>query len=243
MGATGSLGAYVTERLLTDGWSVVGTCSRAIEGTPPAGYELVRLDLAGPRASEELSAVFEQTAPNLILHAAVTYGDPRNPPAQVKDLERMFRINAFALYTAIRTYCVKPDLAPFCSCIIVNSDSIYHAGSQTAAYAASKAALRILTAALADSCRTANVSVATLLLGPLADTAKRAHLAALANKRGVTERALTREYLRRSNPFLVIDDLIDLDACYESVRYIVTLGKTANGMLCKLDGGSSGSLV
>ena len=60
---------------------------------------------------------------------------------------------------------------------------------------------------------------------------------------GVSEVTLTNEYLRRSNPFLVVTDLIDLDACYETVRHIVDLGKTANGMLCKLDGGSSGSLV
>jgi NAD(P)-dependent dehydrogenase (short-subunit alcohol dehydrogenase family) len=164
-------------------------------------------------------------------------------PGRVDDLERMFRINAFAFYIAIRAYCARPHLAPFCSCVVVNSDSIYHAGDQTGAYAASKAALRVLTASLADSCRTTNASVATLLLGPLADTAKRAHLAALAQKRAVTEEALTREYLRRSNPFLVIEQLIDLDACYESVRHMVALGKTANGMLCKLDGGSSGSLV
>ena len=67
-------------------------------------------------------------------------------------------------------------------------------------------------------------------------------LGAIAQRRRLTEDAITRLYLERSNPFLAIDSLIDPEHCYRSVTYIHSLGKAANGMVCKLDGGSSGSL-
>jgi hypothetical protein len=50
-------------------------------------------------------------------------------------------------------------------------------------------------------------------------------------------------FLRKSNPDLVIDEFIDFESCYRSVVYLTELGAIANGMLCRLDGGSAGSLV
>lgn len=243
LGATGSLGERVTRRLLSAGWTVFGVSTHPAEAAPPSGYEHFQIDLGSQGAPNRLVDLFKRVAPHLVLHAAVTYGDPRNPPKNVDELEQMFRVNAFAFYLGFQQYCTDSNLEQFCSCIVVNSDSIYHATAETGPYASSKAALRVLTSALAVTCRSVNASVSTLLLGPLADVGKRTQLRTLAEKRGVSEVMLTNEYLRRSNPFLVITDLIDLDACYETVRHIVDLGKTANGMMCKLDGGSSGSLM
>jgi NAD(P)-dependent dehydrogenase (short-subunit alcohol dehydrogenase family) len=127
--------------------------------------------------------------------------------------------------------------------IMVNSDAVFHASARTAVYAASKAALRVLTAGLADRCRDRCASAATLSLGPLRDRTKTAQLQALAEKRGTDLTALTAEYLRRSNPFLVLNELIDLDACHRAVLHIRELGKFANGMVYRLDGGSAGSYV
>lgn len=245
-GATGSLGAVVCRRLLAAGWVVHGVGSRPAPPTLVTSIPDVehhQIDLSSTDAPHDLLCLFRHVAPDLVLHAAVSYGDPRSPPSRIDELERMFRVNAFSFYLAFQQYCADSNLEPFCSCVVVNSDSIYHAGAKTGAYASSKAALRVFTTALADACRSENASVSTLLLGPLADATKVAQLRALAEKRQVSERSLRREYLRRSNPFLVIDDLIDLDACYEAICSIVRLRKAANGMLCKLDGGSSGSLV
>jgi NAD(P)-dependent dehydrogenase (short-subunit alcohol dehydrogenase family) len=243
IGATGSLGGHVTQQLLSAGWSVTGVSRRSVGAISIPRFEHIPIDLNSRPASGRLFAVFKRVAPHLILHAAVSYGDARNPSTKIDELERMFRINTFSFYLGFLRYCASPNITPFCSCIVINSDSIYHATGQTGAYASSKAALRVLTTALADRCRSTNASVSTLLLGPLADVAKRIQLRNLAARRGVSEASLVREYLHRSNPFLVINELIALDTCYESVRYLVQLGKDANGMLCKLDGGSSGSLV
>jgi hypothetical protein len=49
-------------------------------------------------------------------------------------------------------------------------------------------------------------------------------------------------FLRNTKPGMFIDDLIDYESCFRSVRYINELGPEATGMVCRLDGGSGGSL-
>jgi hypothetical protein len=85
--------------------------------------------------------------------------------------------------------------------------------------------------------------VATLLLGPLADERKLHELSEIARRRGTSTAEVTKAFLRKANPSYVTDSLIDLDACFRSVEYIAGLGRSANGMVCRVDGGSAGSLI
>lgn len=80
-------------------------------------------------------------------------------------------------------------------------------------------------------------------LVPLADDKKRMEFRAIAQKRGMTEDQVLRPFLERSNPSFVIKSLIQYGPCLQSIKYIASLGQAANGMMCKLDGGSSGTLV
>ncbi|MBM7771687.1 NAD(P)-dependent dehydrogenase (short-subunit alcohol dehydrogenase family) [Actinokineospora baliensis] len=242
IGASHSLGAHVACRLAASGWSVVGTGRRPADEVPHAGeIDYRRLDLA------DLDAVdrFVADAPgyDLIVHNAVSYGpahgDPMPDPAA---LEAMFRVNAVAPYRLLHGLLTRAT-DRFTSCVVINSDSIYRAGKHAGCYAATKAALRVLTTSLADIHRSTDTSVATLLLGPLPDPGKLAEFERVAQRLGVDTAEVTRRYLRKSNPSYVIDDLIDFDSCHRSVEYLAELGPAANGMVCRLDGGSAGSLI
>lgn len=243
-GCTGSLGNHLTLRLLEDGWQVIGVA----RGKPPdfeafENFRGVAIDLSDPKANDALFELLKEERPTLFVHAAVTYGNPRSPERRLSEVEEIFRVNAHSAFLAFAEYCEDGPIETFCTYVPLNSDAVFHTNSANAVYAASKAALRVLAAGLAESCKTSICSVATLTLGPLADDSKSKQLNALAEKRNVDVKALTAEYLRRSNPFLVIDELIDLDACYRCIELIVNLGPTANGMVCRLDGGSAGALI
>ena len=242
-GASRGLGARLATRLAEEGWQVTGLGRRpSPEGGWGKGIDYLQADLSDPHTLDSLPERFGPT-PDLIVHNAVTYPPRDSEALTLADLEDVFRVNALAPYRlTLDLLKAKPD-DRFCTVVVVNSESIYHADFPSGIYAASKAALRVLTTSLADHCRSRNAAVATLLLGPLADPGKVADLRAVAEKRGVTEEEITRIFLRKSNPDLVIEQLIDFDACVRSVQYIADLGATANGMMCKLDGGSSGSLV
>lgn len=241
-GASQGLGAYLAGRLSEEGWKVTGLGRRPeseLAGTHSMTY--LQADLSQPETLEMLPGRIGKT-PDLIVHAAVAYPD-HGGELSLRELERVFRVNALAPYRLTLDLLAAQSQERFCSCIVVNSEVIYHADAQSGAYAASKAALRVLTAALADGCRSRNASVATLQLGPLTDLKKVQQLRAIAAKRGASEEEVTRLFLRRSNPNLVIDQFIDLESCFQSVGYIAGLGAMANGMVCRLDGGSSGSLT
>jgi short-subunit dehydrogenase len=181
--------------------------------------------------------------PDLVVHNAATYPDRSAGRPGIEVLEAMMRVNAFAPYQLTLDLFEAKPAERFCAVVIINSEAVYHADADSGTYAASKAALRVLTGALAAACRGKNAAVSTLMLGPLADAKKVTDIRDIAEKRGSTPAEITRLFLRRSNPDLVIDDFISFDACYRSLCHLVELGAVANGMLCRLDGGSAGTLV
>lgn len=243
-GASSGLGAHVARRLAEEGWSVAGTGRRPRSETElPDEVHYLRSDLADDGHLRELAAYLREVDPDLVVHSAVTYGHHVAAPRSVEDLGSMFMVNAIAPFVVIRDHLAGLPAERACSCVIVNSDSIYHANETSAEYAATKAALRVLTAGLASACRGRRSSVSTLALGPLADPRKLAELGAIAERRQMPMEEVVRIFLARLNPSLVISELIDLEACWRSVLHVASLGPTANGMVIKLDGGSSGSLV
>ncbi|MDX2757252.1 SDR family NAD(P)-dependent oxidoreductase [Streptomyces europaeiscabiei] len=243
-GASHGLGLDTARRLAADGWSVTGVGRRpatAVEQPVPFDYQSANLSLPG--TYPEVAG-----APNggwdLVVHSAVHYADfHHRPRLGFADTEEMLRVNALAPYYLTLEILDQQPADRFCSVVVVNSEAMYHADRHSAPYAASKAALRLLTAGLAESCRERQAAVSTLVLGPLDDERKRADLRAIAGKLGAREEEVTRKFLKRSNPDLVIEELIDYTSCFHSIRHLQNLGRRANGMVCRLDGGSAGSLI
>jgi NAD(P)-dependent dehydrogenase (short-subunit alcohol dehydrogenase family) len=242
-GACKGLGQYLAARLAAEDWEVIGV-GRCPQERVPAMPKVTYLqaDLSLPRAPADLC---EQLDPalDLVVHCAVAYPPARPSGPSLPDMEEVFRVNALTPYLLTLNLLARKPADRFCSYVVVNSESIYGADDHSAIYASSKAALRVLTAGLAAGCRSAEAAVSTLLLGPLADRSKLAQVETVAERKGLPASDVVRLFLRRSNPNLVIDEFIDYASCFRSVQYIAELGPTANGMLCKLDGGSSGSLV
>ncbi|MFK0017403.1 SDR family NAD(P)-dependent oxidoreductase [Streptomyces sp. NPDC091027] len=237
VGGSRGLGAHLAARLGEHGWRVTATGRRPRSETHlTESTAYTQLDLAAPTAVEELSALLSSLHPRLIVYNAAAY--PTAEP-DLAECERVFRVNALVPHQALAGY--LPHAA--CTCVLINSDSIYHANRHSGVYAASKAALRVLASALADRCRGSRGSAATLLLGPLADDRKEEQFERIAQRQRMSTEDVAQAFLRRANPSYVVDSLIELDACVRSVEYLVELGAHANGMLCRLDGGSAGSLL
>lgn len=239
-GISHGLGAFIGARLAQEGWNVTGF-GRSELNPVPEGVEYFQADLSSPEVISGLPARIGPT-PDLLVHCAVGYPESGRP-LNLVDMEDVFRVNTLAPYQLTLDLLAAKPSDHFLSCVVVNSEAIYQADNQSGVYAASKAALRVLTTALASECRDSYASTATLLLGPLGSSGKTDGLRAVAAKRGLTEEEITRIFLRKSNPNLVINSLIDYAAVWKSVQYVESLGPIANGMLCKLDGGSSGSLI
>ncbi|MFD6531215.1 SDR family NAD(P)-dependent oxidoreductase [Streptomyces sp. NPDC060184] len=243
-GASHGLGLDTARRLAAEGWSVTGVGRRpatAVERPVPFAY--LPADLSLPETYPEVAAAADGGW-DLVVHSAVHYADFHDRPLLgFADTEEMLRVNALAPYHLTREILDRQPAERFCSVVVVNSEAMYHADRHSAPYAASKAALRLLTAGLADACRGRQAAVSTLVLGPLDDARKRADLRAIAEKLGAREEEVTRKFLKRSNPDLVIEELIDYASCFHTIRHLRSLGRLANGTVCRLDGGSAGSLI
>lgn len=240
-GASSGLGRYVATRLTAEGWDVLGTGLRPEDELKEPGlFSYLQADLSLPDSCSTVTDRLDGT-PDLVVHCAVAY-PPQGAPTPA-ELESVMRVNALAPYFLTMDVLASRPADRFCSCVVVNSEVVFAADEHSAPYAASKAALRMLTAGLAAACRGGGASVATLLLGPLASPGKLAEIEAIAARRGTSPDEIRRLFLRRSNPNLVIEDFIDYESCYRSIRYIAGLGPAANGMMCRLDGGSSGWLM
>ncbi|ANY05786.1 SDR family NAD(P)-dependent oxidoreductase [Pseudonocardia sp. HH130630-07] len=244
IGASHGWGAYLAGRLAEEGWEVTAVGRRAKAELPDSGeVRYLRADLATADGYRSVEEELREQTPTMVVYNAVSYGprDARLPP--LEDLEATFKVNALVPYHLLLNHVNQASSANFCTYVVTNSDSIYHANKYSGIYAASKAALRVLTAALASACHSHNAAAATLLLGPLADEANFEKLQEVADRTGAELDVVMRRYLARSNQAYVIDSFLSYESCVKNVLTIASLGCDANGMLCKLDGGSSGSLV
>jgi NAD(P)-dependent dehydrogenase (short-subunit alcohol dehydrogenase family) len=240
-GVTSGLGAYTAKTLADEGWRVTGIGRKSPgHADIPGEIAYLQADLANTADLVALPGRIG-ACPHLFVHCAVTY--PNALAGKVSAIEEVFRVNTFAPYhLTLELLALKPA-AQFASFIVVNSEAMFNADEKSGVYGASKAALRVLTSAIAHACRGRNGSVSTLLLGPLANEQKMRELEAIAFRKSVSRQELTRLFLRKSNPNIVLDDLITFPSCLTCIRCIYELGIAANGMMCRLDGGAGGSLV
>jgi short-subunit dehydrogenase len=240
-GVTRGLGAHAATVLAREGWQVTGIGRKPPEHPDvPAGIAYVQADLSNVDNLAALPARIG-ACPDLFIHCAVTYaGVGAAGPAPI---EEIFRVNAIAPYQLTLDFLKLKPKEQFASVIVVNSEAMFNADEKSGVYGASKAALKVLTSALAHGCRGQHVSVSTLLLGPLANEQKRQEIENLARRKAVSPQELTRLFLRKSNPNLVLSDFIEFDTCLTCIRCIHELGVAANGMVCRLDGGAAGSLI
>lgn len=244
IGASHGWGAHLARRLVEEGWDVTAVGRRPKPDLPDTdALRYVRADLATADGYGTVERELREQAPALVVYNAVSYGprDATLPP--LEELEATFRLNTLVPYHLLLNHVEKRSSTDFCTYVVTNSDSIYHANKYSGIYAASKAALRVLTTALASACQSHNAAAATLLLGPLADEENFAKLQEIADRTGADLKAVTRRYLARSNQAYVINSFLSYESCVKNVLTIADLGRDANGMLCKVDGGSSGSLV
>ena len=189
-GASQGLGAHLATFLAKDGWHVVGVGRRPhAQAQLSADVEYLQADLS---SAEVIGALVGRLGevPDLVVHNAVAYPDQSAGRPGLDAIETAMRVNAFAPYQLTLDILAAKPAERFCSVVVVNSESIYHAEANSAVYAASKAALRVLTGGLAAACRSANAAVSTLLLGPLADAKKTEEIRRIAEKRGVDRKSV-----------------------------------------------------
>jgi len=243
-GATSGLGKYCATALADRGWDVTATGRRpAAEAGLSENIRYVTADLAQESHVLDLARAVGP-CPDLVIHCGVAYPPPSSEGLpDFEALTRIFQVNAFAPVRLSEALLAEKHGEQMASFVFVNSEAMFAADAKSGPYAASKAALRVLSAAFAARCRGQNAAAATVLLGPLANTQKREELAAIAVRNGVSAEEITRRFLRKSNPNLVIDDLIDFESCLATILSVESFGRVANGMMCRLDGGSAGSLI
>jgi short-subunit dehydrogenase len=231
---------YLAESLVNENWVVTGVGSRSVEDvrlSPQIRYLKCDFNQSGEilRLATEMDHV-----PDVIINAAAMRKPAPYDSNSLEGLEQLIRINAVAPYIITQALLARKAEDQRCSVIMINSEAAYHSYADIAPYSASKAALLALARALADSTIGTKAAVSTIVLGPLANVDRRESLGRIARDRGLTESSVTEAYVRKQNPRLVITDLIDFDQVLKCVHFICALGQTANGMVCRLDGGASG---
>jgi len=243
IGASSGLGAYLADGLAGTDYRVIAV-ARSFRGRPESGGQLTQVsaDVRQENWTRILTDALAGDLPDVIVYCAVDYGDPASAPTS-ESLQAMFQTNAIAPYLYVSDVLKDRDNArPLC-CVIVNSDTMFHISAQNHGYAASKAALKILTSALASLCRGRPHSVATIVLGPIDDDRKAAEIARVVERRGLDHDEVVRQLLRRSNPAYAIDHFIDASVALRLVQLLTVLGRDANGAVCRIDGGSAGPLI
>jgi NAD(P)-dependent dehydrogenase (short-subunit alcohol dehydrogenase family) len=242
VGGSRGVGAAIANELRQVGWDVFACARRPrINAELDDTVNYAQVNLSTSEGIIQLREHICEVEPSLIVWNAADHGNRRGKISSAEELEEMFRINAFAFYQVVGPALGASDSRR--SIVVINSDSMFHANRFSGEYAASKAALRVFSSALADRCRGTEHSVSTLLLGPLRDDRTVQQLEQVAAKTQLPIHEVERQFLQRANPSYVSSKLLDLASVTQTVRHLYALGASANGAMCRLDLGSSGSLI
>ena len=155
----------------------------------------------------------------------------------------MFAVNALTPYLFVRELLQRADPDRHSAFVFLATSAMFNANKASGVYAASKAAVRVLCAALADECRGTNTSVSCLVLGHIANQRKLNELSALAKRHKADLSDMRKRFLRKAEPNAVIDDFIGFNLCVDAIAHLANIGPLGNGTLMRLDGGASGTLV
>lgn len=242
-GCHGGLGSHVVSVLLEEGWDVTGVGRRRpAEGGLPSGATYLQVDAHDDTAAHDVVARLDRR-PSLVVHAASEYPRATEPLSSAVINGALTVNTVFPYLLDLAVLDMPRDGQSGVTLLTVGSEAMFHADAVSGVYAATKAAARVLTTAVADRCRGTRDRACTLVLGPLLTPSREAEMTQLAARLDRDVDELTRHALARSNPSLVIDQFIDLDTCTRAILALHRLGVAANGAVWRLDGGSAGSLI
>ncbi len=188
-GAGGAIGGAVVRRLHADGWSVIGTD----RGEAPGGLPAARWIAADLATETGRAAVGGGVGPVLhgFVHCAGIFHTGRLADVTAEDWEHVFAVNAMAPLLLFQR--VAPRMGPGSAAVFVASIAALRATADHMLYAASKAALRSLSASLALGLAERQIRVNCLCPGlidtPMTDLAN----AQLARARGVAAETVAAE--------------------------------------------------
>jgi NAD(P)-dependent dehydrogenase (short-subunit alcohol dehydrogenase family) len=243
LGVTSDLGRHCAHAWREAGWRVIGTHRAEADGDRiPEGIETLVLNLA---SSEDLARCLEllPSCPELTISCAATYPEPETDALSLAELQNVFSVNALSAYALMRALLQRREPSQRAAFVLLGTTAMFNADLGSGVYAASKAALRVLCAALADECRGTQAAAMYLVLGHLANERKLNEIAGIAERHGVPVEEVRRRFLRKAEPGAMVDDFIGFDLCVNAIRYLSEIGPMGNGTVLRLDGGASGTLV
>lgn len=120
--------------------------------------------------------------------------------------------------------------------IMINTESALQVRPEIAAYASSKTALLNLSRALAQSVKHSNVTVNSLLLGPLATNYYLERYQNEGKERSVNTEEIVRNMINKMYPFNTSEKLTPLETVFNTIEFICK--SELNGVSWRLDGGS-----
>lgn len=240
-GVTSELGQYCAQAWQEDGWRVTGTSrNQNPESKTLEGVELLQVDFSQPADVERWVSELDH-CPDLVVFAPAEYPKQNAAEITLEDAARIFSVNALSPFWLSLQLLKKKPPGQFTCFIFVGSCAMYNADKGSAVYGASKAALKVLSAGVADYCTGQNAAAADLILGHLKNQWKLDQVSALAEKYQVSLEEVTQKYLTRSEPNIKLDHFIDFSDCSRAIQYIYGSGSSANGLSLRLDGGAAGS--
>ncbi|WOH18374.1 SDR family NAD(P)-dependent oxidoreductase [Paenarthrobacter sp. GOM3] len=239
IGASRGLGLDLAKLFIDQGSSVIGMHSGASEPTSVQGMTWIACDLAESGARRRAVESLNMVPSRIIFAAAFDPRSDRTSSGEGDGVTQSLLVNGAGGYDILRLLIEKSE-SPL-SIAVVGSEAIYTPDAGSAGYAAGKAALKVLTGALTDLCRTRGGAVFETIFGALNSEQRREEFAAASVKYKVGVEELVSRTLARANPESRIRRFIEPAECARVISCGFDLGDIANGASFRLDGGSGGA--
>ncbi|GEM_PF-6288934 len=243
-GATDGLGEFITRKLLESEYhiKVIAFGRRDIEDSYLRNYKdkslYVQVDFNDIESlKRKVKKIIKEFGPiDIVINNACHFEVCNVLELDYQAILTHFNVNTYAPLFITQEFIKSMVINEYGKVIMINTESALQVRPEIAAYASSKTALLNLSRALAQSVKHSNVTVNSLLLGPLATNYYLVSYQNEARKRSTTQEEVVGAMINKMYPFNTSEKLTSLEAVFDTIEFICK--SEINGVSWRLDGGS-----
>jgi short-subunit dehydrogenase len=244
-GATDGLGLFLTNKLLRSqvNTKVIAFGRRDINDsglmTDSENLIYVRQDFQEiDKLRENITNVFNVYGPvDIVINNACHIESTDILDLQYRELIEHFTVNTFApLFIAQESLTFMNENQG--RIVMINSESAIQVRPEIAAYSSSKVALLNLTRALSQRVKGTNITVNSILFGPLETPYYVDSYQQQADKNDLSLNEFTKKVLDKYYPYRTTDKLTSLDTAFKTIEFMCKESTEINGVSWRVDGGA-----
>jgi NAD(P)-dependent dehydrogenase (short-subunit alcohol dehydrogenase family) len=245
-GSTAGIGFAIAKRLALEGAEVIlngrtddrvrEASARIEKEVSGAKLRVVAADLGAPKGCDKV--VREAKRVDILVNNVGIFEPKPFGKITDQDWEKFFAVNVMSGVRLSRAYLPAMKKRNWGRIVFISSESGLQIPAEMIHYGMTKTAQIAVARGLAETCRSTNVTVNSVLPGPTASEGVTEFVSSLAAENKISPKEFEKQFFKDARPTSILQRFIEPDEIADVVAFVCSpLASAINGAAVRADGG------